>query len=68
MVRQMHRAAHAQDGPAGITDKGLELIAEHLSQLTGIDLVMAAPITKRGLKVITQLPCLKVLQPGPLGR
>jgi hypothetical protein len=46
-----------------ITDKGLELTAEHLSQLTGIDLYGCTQITKHAWN-ITQLSCLKVLNLG----
>ncbi|KAK7826294.1 hypothetical protein U0070_021308 [Myodes glareolus] len=50
MVRQMHGLRTLNIGQCvRITDKGLELIAEHLSQLTGIDLYGCTRITKRGL-------------------
>jgi F-box/leucine-rich repeat protein 14 len=58
------RAAHANISQCvTITDKGLELTAEHLSQLTGIDLYGCTQITKHAWN-ITQLSCLKVLNLG----
>lgn len=50
-----------------ITDKGLSRSRSTWSQPTGIDLYGCTRITKRGLERITQLPCLKVLNPA-LGR
>uniref|UniRef100_A0A8C9Q3B0 F-box/LRR-repeat protein 15-like leucin rich repeat domain-containing protein n=1 Tax=Spermophilus dauricus TaxID=99837 RepID=A0A8C9Q3B0_SPEDA len=64
MVRQMLGLRTLNIGQCvRITDKGLELTAEHLSQLTGIDLY-GNRITKCGLERIRQLTCLKVLNLG----
>ncbi|KFV18562.1 F-box/LRR-repeat protein 14, partial [Tauraco erythrolophus] len=62
MVRQMHGLRTLNICPWGRIF--FWLIAEHLSQLTGIGLYGCTRITKRGLERITQLPCLKVLNLG----